>query len=155
MIFGILNVYILVLYVNRAFARVFQVISRSATKFRARRPDCSMDQFGAIPIDVRALLESVLKNYSISEEDLYFKCKTFFVNKDTIFLNEVQGESWVFKMGNNPPLDIEHATLFKQDIQNQLETSNQHSSKSKSVTKTPASSKKVSANVVGSGYEDL
>lgn len=55
-------------------------------------------------------------------------------------------------MGNNPPLDIEHATLFKQDIQNQLEYSNK--SRLKSATATPASSKKVSASAVA-GYEDL
>lgn len=34
-----------------------------------------MDKFGEVSIPVQALLESVLKNYSINAEDLYFKCK--------------------------------------------------------------------------------
>lgn len=54
-------------------------------------------------------------------------------------------------MGNNPPLDLEHATLFKEDIQNQLEYSNQ--ARLKQPGNTPASSKRISAN--SAAYEDL
>ncbi|CCG81096.1 DNA polymerase alpha subunit B [Taphrina deformans PYCC 5710] len=94
-----------------------------------------MDRFGEVSVDVQALLESVLKNYTLDAEDLYFKW-----------------ESWGFKMGNNPPLNIENATLFKQDIQNQLEHNNQ--TKLRDIAATPASSKKASSNLAA-GYGDF
>lgn len=92
-----------------------------------------MAQFESAAIDVRALLDSVTKNYAINEEELYYKW-----------------ESWCFKMGNNPQLNIENATLFKQDIQNQLEFTNQAKMRQQS---TPASTRKVLAN--GNNYENL
>ncbi|ORY75073.1 DNA polymerase alpha subunit B N-terminal-domain-containing protein [Protomyces lactucae-debilis] len=92
-----------------------------------------MDRFGELAIDVRSLLESAVKVYSISEEELFFKW-----------------EAWCFKMGTNPELNLDNATLFKQDIQHQLENSNQTRLKA-SVAATPASNKKASL----AGYEDF
>jgi DNA polymerase alpha subunit B len=92
-----------------------------------------MERFGALAIDVRSLLESIIKVYVIPEEELFFKW-----------------EAWCFKMGNNPELNLENATLFKQDIQNQLETSNQNRLKAATAA-TPASNKKSNF----AAYEDF
>ncbi len=80
-----------------------------------------MERFGNVEPNVLALLKSTTAIYSISEEDLYFKW-----------------ESWSFKMGNDPELNYANVTLFKQDIQNQLEYSNQVRNKA-----TPASTRKL------------
>ncbi|BFZ57755.1 DNA-directed DNA polymerase alpha subunit pol12 [Savitreella phatthalungensis] len=96
-------------------------------------------RFGGVSTDVASMLRSINRLYDISDDDLFFKW-----------------ESWTFKMGNDPQLNVDNVALFKQDIQNQIEFENQARLRAGQSTggTTPASSRKLGATALASGGFD-